>query len=336
MLSNVSSSVFTGSDSITLTPVVSAEWNHNLFNAPYITTAGNGDELDIEAILPLPTDITPTLKPGFITKSFAMIPPITPTPTPITTSTPNTTTFAITGSVVDVTTINISWSNPPAGTVFYRVQTTGQSDTISSGTNYTFSGLSSGTSYNISVDAYNASFGVLGSISVSLTTQSAPLDMVSKGKTSYTVSGGSSSAYKVITYVKTSSPIPVMINASGKGTDLQFGSEQVEADSLGWTKVITYVGSQSPDDTFTGFVYTITANSISGERNNPIVYFTEPQVYATTYFDYQNHSLFPTEMPFTYFRPGESYVQSGDIRCTFPANFRKITSPVIQDYSVAT
>jgi len=232
MLSNVSSSVFTGSDSITLTPVVSAEWNHNLFNAPFITTAGTGTELTVTAISPLPTDVTSGGRPNFTTKSFAM---------------------------------------------------------------------SSGT-----------------------------------GKRSYTVSGGSSSAYKIVTYIKTNSSIPVMVNASGKGTDVQYGSEQVEADSLGWTKVITYVGSQGPDDTFESFVYTITANSISGTVNNPTVYFTVPKVYATTYFDYQNHSLFPTEMPFTYFRPGESYVQSGDVKCTLPSNFRKITSPVIDGYTVPT
>ena len=225
MLSNVSSSVFTGSDSITLTPVVSAEWNHNLFNAPYITTAGSGAKLTVTAISPLPTDVTSGAKPNFTTKSFTM---------------------------------------------------------------------SSGT-----------------------------------GKRSYTISGGSSSAYKIITYIKTNSAIPVMVNASGKGTDLEYGSEQVEADSLGWTKVITYVGSQSADDTFTGFVYTITANSISGTANNPTVYFTVPEVYATTYFDYQNHSLFPTEMPFTYFRPGESYVGSGDTKSSFPSNYRRIASKIL-------
>ena len=232
MLSNVSSSVFTGSDSITLTPVVSAEWNHNLFNAPYITTAGIGEKLTVTAMSPLPTDVTPTVKPNFITKSFTM---------------------------------------------------------------------SSGT-----------------------------------GRRSYTVSGGSSSAYKIITYIKTDSAIPVMINASGRGLDVQYGSEQVEADSLGWTKVITYVGSQSSDNTFAGFVYTITANSISGTTNNPTVYFTVPEVYATTYFDYHNHSLFPTEIPFTYFRPGESYVGSGNIKSTFPSTFRKITSSVLDGYTTAT
>jgi len=334
MLSNVNSSVFTGSDSITLTPVVSAEWNHNLFNAPYITTAGTSTKLDVAAISPLPDNVESGGKPNFTTKSFAMLPPVNVEPT--TTSTPSASAFAITGSVVSSASINFSWSNPPSGTVLYRVQTSGQSDTISTGTSYTFSGLSSGTSYTVTIEAYNSSFGVIGSASEIFTTQSAPQDMVSKGSRSYTVSGGSSSAYKVVTYVKTSSPIPVMINASGKNSDLEYGSEQVEADSLGWTKVITYVGSQSPDNTFTGFVYTIAANSISGETNNPIVYFTVPEVYPTTYFDYQNHSLFPTEIPFTYFRPGESYVGSGNINSTHPSTFRKITSPVLDGYTTDT
>ena len=232
MLGGISTSIFTDSESITLTPVVSAEWNHNLFNSPYITTAGIGTKLSVTAISPLPSDVSSGGKPNFVTKSFTM---------------------------------------------------------------------SGGT-----------------------------------GKRSYTVSGGSSSAYKIITYIKTNSPTPVMINASGKGTALQYGSEQVEADSLGWTKVITYVGSQSSASTFATFTYAITANSISGTDNNPVVYFTVPEVYATTYFDYQNHSLFPTEIPFTFFRPGESYVSSGDTKCTFPSTYRKVTSSVINGYTVPT
>ena len=236
MLGGISTSIFTDSESITLTPVVSAEWNHNLFNSPYITTAGIGTQLSVTAISPLPSDVSSGGKPNFVTKSFAM---------------------------------------------------------------------SGGT-----------------------------------GKRSYTVAStlasGTSSAYKIITYIKTNSPTPVMINASGKGTALQYGSEQVEADSLGWTKVVTYIGSESSASTFTGFTYTITANSISGTDNNPVVYFTVPEVYATTYFDYQNHSLFPTEIPFTFFRPGESYVPSGDTKCTFPGTYRKVTSSVINGYTVPT
>lgn len=228
MLTNVSSSIFTDSDSITLLPVVSAEWNHNLFNQPYITVAGTGSkiaEANIVPIAPLPAAVTSGSKPNFITKSF----------------------------------------------------------TMSSG----------------------------------------------KGSASYTCSSGSSPAYKVITYIKTNQPVPVMVTLSGKGTGSQYGSEQAEADSLGWTRVVTYVGSTGPSDIISSFVYTITANTLSSADTNATVYFTVPEVYPTTYFDYQNHSLFPTEMPFTYFRPGESYVQTGDSKYAFPSKYRRIASKLL-------
>lgn len=227
MLSNVSSSVFTGSDSITLTPVVSAEWNHNLFNAPYITVAGPG------------TSISKTLKTG--------------------------------GSTV--------------------------------------SDVTSGGKANFTTKSFDMVDGT--------------------GTVSYNITTGSSPAYKIITYIKTNNPVPVMVTLSGKGASTQFGSEQVEADSLGWTKVITYVGSSGPTDTISSFVYTITANTLSNDDTDATVYFTLPEIYATTYFDYQNHSLFPTEMPFTYFRPGESYVSTGDTKYSFPSNYRKIASQLL-------
>jgi hypothetical protein len=72
MLSNVSSSIFTNSDSVTLTPVVSAEWNHNLFNAPYITVAGTGAQLSKTLTSGTVTDVTTGAKPNFTTKSFTM------------------------------------------------------------------------------------------------------------------------------------------------------------------------------------------------------------------------------------------------------------------------
>jgi hypothetical protein len=117
---------------------------------------------------------------------------------------------------------------------------------------------------------------------------------------------------------------------------LQYGSEQAEADSLGWTKVTTYVGSSGASETFSAFVYTIAANSLSGLDTNAEVSFTVPEIYATTYFDYQNHSLFPTEIPFTYARPGESYVQPGDSKYSFPSSYRKITSEVLNGYTSPT
>ena len=231
---NQSSNIFTGSDSISLTPVVSAEWNHNLFNPPYITTAGAGTSLSATLVAggSAVSNVTSGAKPNFTTRSFQM---------------------------------------------------------------------AEGT-----------------------------------GSISYTISSGTSPAYKIITYVKTNQPVPVMVTLSGKGTkSSQFGSEQVEADSLGWTKVITYIGSSVPTDNITSFVYTITANTLSGADTNAIVYFTLPEIYATTYFDYQNHSLFPTEMPFTYFRPGESYIGSGDTKSAFPLNYRRISSKILNSETLS-
>ena len=232
MLTDVSSSVFTNSDSINLVPVVSAEWNHNLFNPPYITTAGTGSK--------------------------------------------------ISGSLT-------------SGTV-YNVLVGGKENFVTKG--------------------FQMSNG--------------------NGFIEYTVSGLSGVAYKVVTYVKTDSPTPVMINISGKGSDSQFGSEQVEASSLGWTKVVTNIGSSKQSDTFSSFVYKLVANTLSGESVSPDVFFTVPEIYETTLFDYKYGSLWPTESPFTYFRPGESYVSSGDTKCSFGSSYRKIASKVLSSETLSS
>ena len=72
MLSSVSSSVFTDSDSIKLIPVVSAEWNHNLFNQPYITTAGTVTKISGTLTSGTVADVTSGAKENFTTKSFTM------------------------------------------------------------------------------------------------------------------------------------------------------------------------------------------------------------------------------------------------------------------------
>ena len=226
-----SADIFKNSESVNLIPVVSAEWNHNLFNTPYLTVAGTGTKISGSLTSGTITDVTTGAKPNFTTKSFNM-------------------------------------AN-------------------------------------------------------------------GKGLVEYTVTATGAFAYKIITYVKTSNAIPVMVTASAKGSITQFGSEQVEADSLGWTKIITYIGSNG-EDTISSFVYTIKANSLSGTDINPTVLFTVPEIYETTFFDYQYHSLWPTENPFTYFRPGESYVTTGDTNFAFPTDYRKITSSVLNGYSTAT
>jgi hypothetical protein len=235
MLSTVDSSVFTNSDSIKLIPVVSAEWNHNLFNQPYITTAGTG------------TKISATLVPGT-----------------------------------------------------------------------TVSNVTSGAKENFTTKSFQMSGGT--------------------GSVAYSVSGLSGKAYKIVTYIKTNRATPVMITAYAKGSTTQYGTESVEADSLGWTKVVTYIGSSGPLDEISSFVYRITSNTLSNADQDDlsaVVRYTLPEIYETTSFDFYNHSLFPTESAFTYFRPGESYVSTGDSKYSFPSNYRRIASKLLSTESTS-
>ena len=233
MLTDVSSSVFTASDSVTLKPVVSAEWNQNLFNPPYLTVAGLGTPMSISLTSGTVTNVTVGAKPNFTTKRFSM-------------------------------------SNE-------------------------------------------------------------------KGSVTYTVTGDDSRAYKIITYVKTDSPLPTMITAYADGGATAYGSSQDEASSLGWTKITTYIGvAKNQISGLSSFTYTINANAFSNMEVNPLVYFTVPQVYSTSYSDYNYSELWPTDSVFTHFRPGESYVNSGNINCSFPSNYRKINSTIINGYTAAT
>ena len=65
-----STDIFKNSDSIKLIPVVSAEWNHNLFNPPYITTAGTGAKISGVLTSGTVADVTVGAKENFTTKPF--------------------------------------------------------------------------------------------------------------------------------------------------------------------------------------------------------------------------------------------------------------------------
>jgi len=238
MLTGVSSSIFTDAQSIYMTPVVSAEWNHNLFTPPYMTVAGTGTNLTSSLTSGTVANVTTGGKPNFTTKSFQTV--------------------------------------------------------------------------------------------------------EGNGSVTYTLSSAGGKAYKIITYAKTNSIDTILITASAKGTGNntdainQYGTTHEDLDSLGWTKIITYIGVSDISKSISSFTYSISSNALYEISDNPIIYFTVPQIYETTYFDYRNSSLYPTESVFEYFRPGESYVTSGDNRCTLPPEYRKINSSVISGYTTST
>lgn len=148
-----------------------------------------------------------------------------------------------------------------------------------------------------------------------------------KGSVSYTVTApNTAKAYKVVTYVKSDTRLPIMLNLHAEGTSTQFGSKTEDINFLGWTKMEMYIGSSGGiGDTISSFTYTISTNPYDPYEEDSAqktVYFTFPEFYETTYFDYQNHSLWPTDSVFTFFRPGESYINTGNSSFSFPSGYR--------------
>lgn len=232
MLTNVSASVFSDSKSIKMTPVVSAEWNQNIFNPPYATVAGIGTlESGLTTSNTLTTVTGSSAKPGFATRQYSM--------------------------------------SEDRDTITYTV-----------------------------------------------------------------IPSAISGAFKIITYIKTNKDYPIMANIYAKGSESQFGSSSLEINSFGWAKVETYIGGSSASDSIDSFTYNIVLNRLNTQDELPInVIFTVPEIYAVSYFDYQYNSVWNLDSVFTNFRPGESYVNTGSSRFSFPANFRKLERDILNGYT---
>ena len=230
MLNNVTNDIFLNSSEISLLPVVSAEWNQNLFNPPYITVAGNGVKETVTAAATY-TDVADSNKhPNFTTKSFAL--------------------------------------SSNAGSASYSINTT-----------------------------------------------------------------NNASAYKIVFYAKTNVYTPIMLNANAKGNANQYGSSSEEINSYGWTKIEVMMGGTSSSDTIDTIAFKIVCNTFTNYTTDAIVYFTVPEVYENQYFNYQYNSIWPTDAPFSFFRPGESYVSTGNNNISLPTNFRKVQSNAKNNFS---
>ena len=228
-------------NSVYMLPIVSAEWNQNMFLQPYVTTAGDGTLINWTTQDSSATTETVNAKPNFTTKK-------------------------IISAAVDNAEKNTSMAT---------------------------------------------------------------------AKATYIKNSLSGNAYKIITYVKTNSQYPILVNTYAKSAADQYGSKSEEVVSYKWTKIETVIGS---DTTISDFTYVINAvnkkivsiqNKLT-DPNNFELYFTVPEIYETTQFDYENGSLWTTSSPFEYFRPGESYVTSGNSLVS--SITRSITS--IKNYSL--
>ena len=125
-----------------------------------------------------------------------------------------------------------------------------------------------------------------------------------------------SKCYKVVFYAKSinNSVISLVTQGTSDGGQLN-GSSSVDIDNIDWTLVEFKVGQRPTDATFSkvNLTFDITNNNLSIDNPGSWgIIISHAKVYEITYFDYAYGNLWDANKVFSWFRPGESYVRSGN------------------------
>lgn len=154
------------------------------------------------------------------------------------------------------------------------------------------------------------------------------VDSVGHGTSKSTVSLGASAqkTYKIIFYAKVLQNVEVNLTALAYIDYHRSGSVSKVIDNTQWVKFETYISSKPSDAAYSSFDFTLDYTSTDNTTSSYNVLIDMLQIYETTEFDYQYGELWQTRSPFGFFRPGESYVPSGNSLTPLPSNFRAIST----------
>lgn len=133
--------------------------------------------------------------------------------------------------------------------------------------------------------------------------------------------------YKVIFYVRSLDTNLINLSTQLINVPAKVYSSNFETiDNFDWQKIELTVGTKKGDALSTYKDLSLTLDFVNTTLNKLGPWGIEicnVEVYQITYFDYTYGSMWPTNSAFMYFRPGESYVNSGNINIPDPV--RKIT-----------
>lgn len=139
-------------------------------------------------------------------------------------------------------------------------------------------------------------------------------------------------SYKIVFYAKAVENNLINLSVSATHPDpnanLSF-SKFVQIDNVEWTKVEVLFGVR-PDDNnsyysdYDHINFKIDATNTTYSKANWSFIIDRFEVYEITYFDFQYGNLWSKEAVFNPFRPGESYVSTGNADYVLPTNFRKV------------
>jgi len=164
------------------------------------------------------------------------------------------------------------------------------------------------------------------------------------GDASITLSEISSTtnAYKITFFAKVDRDAQVNLSASAYIDSHRAHSYSQTIDSILWTKFEIYLSSLPLGTAYSSPVISLHHEAIDGTQSYGVL-IDQFEVHQTTDFEYKYGNLWDTAAPFNAFRPGESFVPSGNSLCQRPitssastSTFRKINTDLGIDSGLTT
>jgi len=143
-----------------------------------------------------------------------------------------------------------------------------------------------------------------------------PTNFQGSMSTNILTTSNSSKCYKIVFLAQSidNNIINLVGQVTGSNTTLN-GSQSVTVDNLTWQTVEIKVGQRPNDPAYSNFnlLLDMTNTTLSsGNLASWGILIDQIRIYEITYFDYLYGSMWDTNSPFSSFRPGESYVRSGN------------------------
>ena len=172
--------------------------------------------------------------------------------------------------------------------------------------------------------------------SVTPSTVNGKVDLVGdsnfNGSASFKIKGlaASTKCFKIVFYTKSlNNNIINLVTQVSSTESILNGSSSEIVDNIDWQRVEVIAGQRSTDAPYSSFDFTLdfTNNTLNSEEVWGLL-VSQIQIYEITQFDYTHGKLYPTSNVFTYFRPGESYVNSGNSAIAAPNESGGITRTI--------
>ena len=146
------------------------------------------------------------------------------------------------------------------------------------------------------------------------------------GNSSITIPlSSTTNTYKITFWAKVNTDADVSLSALAYIDYHRAHSVSKKINSVNWTKFEIYLSPQPIGTAYSNPTFSLNHGATDGTTSYGIL-IDQLEYYQTTDFEYRYGNIWTTSSPFQAFRPGESFVPSGNSLCQLPTSFRKINT----------